>query len=208
MNVEDSYEGALRRLERLRLSGLHFGAPPPEPEHDERDRMRDLEELASLACDENERLKQELACMQSELEQLRQRVAELDRADETMTVPKRPAAFYFFIAVVVVGAIAFLLILHPWTSRPLPTASLPSTPVVAAPPPAPAAPKVEPTIPKVTTTIPKLEPSRVAVTKAPRRHVAKRHPSKHAQKKKRTSMAKSTRKLDARSNDPLSGLGM
>ncbi|HZS37175.1 MAG TPA: hypothetical protein VFF06_10120 [Polyangia bacterium] len=72
MNVEDSYEGALRRLNRLRHAGLDFAPPPPAlpPENDESDRMRDLEELATLACDENERLKEELGGARGEIARL------------------------------------------------------------------------------------------------------------------------------------------
>ena len=55
MNVEDSYEGAVRRLQRLG----HVALVPPKPTRDE-ERERELEELATLACDENERLKAEL----------------------------------------------------------------------------------------------------------------------------------------------------
>src|SRR6185312_11502289 len=60
MNVEDSYEGALRRLQRLEAAGLH-AMPVEEIARDTDDRLRDLEELATLACEDNERLKQELA---------------------------------------------------------------------------------------------------------------------------------------------------
>jgi hypothetical protein len=50
MQVEDSYEGAVARLQRMEQAGLIV----PTPEQ----RMRDLEELATLASEENERLQQ------------------------------------------------------------------------------------------------------------------------------------------------------
>jgi hypothetical protein len=76
MNVEDSYEGAVRRLNRLAHAGLNL-APPPEPERADRDRMRDLEELAALACDENERLTQELNGARGEIARLQRLTATL-----------------------------------------------------------------------------------------------------------------------------------
>ena len=56
MNVEDSYEGAVRRLQRLEMAGVALEAPPPS---DDAERMRELEELAMLACEDNERFKRE-----------------------------------------------------------------------------------------------------------------------------------------------------
>jgi hypothetical protein len=62
MNVEDSYEGALRRMQRLQMAGIAIEPPvAAEPDEGSADRMRELEELAVLACDENERLKHDLS---------------------------------------------------------------------------------------------------------------------------------------------------
>src|SRR5690349_19839244 len=80
MHVEDSYEGALRRLNRMRLAGVDLAPPPRQPERerdDGEDRVRDLEELATLACDENEQLKTELMNARAELDRLRGLVAML-----------------------------------------------------------------------------------------------------------------------------------
>jgi hypothetical protein len=74
MNVEDSYEGALRRMQRLERAGFSFNDVPAPPPDDD-DRMRDLEELATLACEENERLKEQLVAAVSESEQLQRQLA-------------------------------------------------------------------------------------------------------------------------------------
>jgi hypothetical protein len=86
MNVEDSYEGAVRRLQRLERAGL-------APQNDEgAQRMRELEELASLACEDNERLKSELETARREIQVLRACVAELQEptANEAQVFAPRP----------------------------------------------------------------------------------------------------------------------
>jgi hypothetical protein len=81
MNVEDSYEGAVRRLQRLEQAGFHI---PLERENDEEDllraRVRDLEELASVACDENERLEAELKTAQDQVASLQRIVTLLEES--------------------------------------------------------------------------------------------------------------------------------
>jgi hypothetical protein len=107
MNVEDSYEGALRRLQRLEMAGIAMAPPSPtvtdEPAAGSAERMRELEELAVLACDENERLKHELSVAlretaraqhelgeaRYEIDQLRAYVASLQ---QTLTVAQHAAA--------------------------------------------------------------------------------------------------------------------
>jgi hypothetical protein len=188
MNVEDSYEGALRRLSRLQRAGVHL-APPPEPEPEPDDRMRDLEELATLACDENERLKQELAGARHQIDHLRQLVATLQGSltsaepDEPLNVPRsRGGPFLFFLFILFAGGGVAVYAMRPWEHHAVPVAAsaaaLPSAPVAVAPAPtpavtpaptpavAPSAAKTEPTIPKVATTIPKAEPTipKVATT--------------------------------------------
>jgi hypothetical protein len=64
MDLEDSYEGAVRRMQRLE-------AARPDMFEDQSDRMAELEELATLACEDNERLKAELASSVSELQGVR-----------------------------------------------------------------------------------------------------------------------------------------
>lgn len=73
MDLEDSYEGAVRRMQRLEAARLDIFEDQP-------DRTRELEELATLACEDNERLKAELAAAMSENEQLRANVASLQQA--------------------------------------------------------------------------------------------------------------------------------
>src|SRR5262245_13276584 len=73
MDLEDSYEGAARRMKRLEAARLDIF-------EDQSDRTRELEELATLACEDNERLKAELAAAVSENEQLRANVASLQQA--------------------------------------------------------------------------------------------------------------------------------
>jgi hypothetical protein len=180
MNVEDSYEGALRRLSRLQRAGVHL-APPPEPEPEPDDRMRDLEELATLACDENEKLKQELSGARREIDHLRQLVATLQGSlmsaepDEPLNVPRsRGGPFLFFLFILFAGGGVAVYAMRPWEHHAVPVAAsaaaLPSEPVAVTPAPTPAVappvakteptiPKAEPTIPKVATTIPKAEPT-------------------------------------------------
>ena len=74
MDVEDSYEGAVRRLQRLENAGIVMGIPASRESDDDderealRARVRDLEELASIACDDNERLQRELEASNRELQ--------------------------------------------------------------------------------------------------------------------------------------------
>jgi hypothetical protein len=85
MNVEDSYEGAIRRLQRLEMAGIAIDSPTPAETVDHggdasvADRMRELEELALLACEDNERLKVELGTARAELESAR---IEIERAQK------------------------------------------------------------------------------------------------------------------------------
>ena len=105
MNVEDSYEGALRRMQRLEMAGFSMEQPSAaaadEPAADgSADRMRELEELATLACDDNERLKRELGVALQQLEGVRAqadgaraemaravRRTDRDRSDPSATTP-------------------------------------------------------------------------------------------------------------------------
>jgi hypothetical protein len=68
--VESSYEGAVRRLQalghRVHDSSLSEG------------RMRDLEELAMIACDQNEKLEAEVAQLREEKVALQRKVAMLE----------------------------------------------------------------------------------------------------------------------------------
>jgi hypothetical protein len=88
MNVEDSYEGAVRRMQRLDaarlgVDGAAYQRSATSLFEEAPERMRELEELATLACEDNERLKAELAAAMSELEGLRAAVNATRREAET-----------------------------------------------------------------------------------------------------------------------------
>ena len=110
MNVEDSYEGAVRRLARLGHAGMVL-APPAQDHVGESDRVRDLEELATLACEDNERLTRELESARMDIVRLQQQVLALQtmsmgaQANEPDYAPRRvrSSAFYFFV-IAVLGA--------------------------------------------------------------------------------------------------------
>ena len=186
MNVEDSYEGAVRRLRRLENAGFHAGAlaEVSADRAGDADRMRDLEELATLACDDNERLTRELDEARGQIERLRLQVMMLQQqvagapADEPLALPRRSrAGMYFFLLAIAGAAAAALFVLRPWerphvaidTASPYAPATTPSvtpppaaaTPPAATPssatPPAATPSSVTPpaTIPKVAATIPK-----------------------------------------------------
>ncbi len=239
MNVEDSYEGAVRRLRRLGHAGFDL-APPAlaKTSAEADDRMRDLEELATLACDDNERLTRELDGAHEEIDRLRRQVTTLQEmlasapSDDPFAAPKqrgRGLALFLFTLVIVGGAAAALFVLRPW-QRP---AVAPAVTVVAAPAPPPSAPIVAappPSIPTVAPTIPKVEPVAATPTVVPppraseppreaapaksrsqRRHAAKHHSSKSARhgKSKHGSTARAASKPGVRdTDDPLGGLDL
>jgi hypothetical protein len=236
MHVEDSYEGALRRLQRLGHAGVTLAPPTATQAH--ADRIRDLEELATLACDENDQLKRELEEARSEIARLRDVVTNLRESladdGDSFTSPKRnrgPAAFFVVMLLGGAGILAWQF--RPWerflhapaaiaattpTPAPTPVVTTPPppapTPVAIAPAPTPpvtpavtVAPKVEPTIPKAPPTIPKAEP--VVAAPAPgRHHASKHHAAKPAHHEKKHA-ARSSKKSDSDSSsteDPLGGL--
>jgi len=231
MNVEDSYEGALRRLSRLQRAGVVLAPPPAvEAEPDDHERMRDLEELAALACDENERLKQELAGARGELERLRQLVAAMQSSvsaepDEPLSVPRtRGGAFYFFVFSLLAVAGVAVYALRPWERHAAPAASSEAAALPSAPAVQPLAPLVAKTEPaktepiKTETTIPKTEPIKAETTipkaattipkVAPARHPAKRHAAKPAHHKSHKHASATKSKMEPHADDPLGGLNM
>lgn len=79
MHVEDSYEGALLRMQRLEQAGLALAPPDPRESEDALfTRMAELEQLAALACDDNERLKTELTEARDLIVGLERKVAMLE----------------------------------------------------------------------------------------------------------------------------------
>ena len=229
MHVEDSYEGAVRRLRRLGHAG--FDAAPRDD-----DRMRDLEELATLACDDNERLGRELDDARHEIDRLRRMVTMLQetiasaQSEETFGTPKasgRGFAFYFFTLAILGAAGVGLYTFRPWerarfgvaTAAATAPAIVPAAPVVAAPPPVVTAPPpvvtaprpvVTPApaiVPRVAATIPKVAPVPAAPahkTRAQRRHAAKHH-SRHAAAK---HAAPASKPGVADTSDPLGGVNL
>jgi hypothetical protein len=176
MNVEDSYEGAVRRLQRLG----HVALVPPKPTRDE-ERERELEELATLACDENEKLKGELESAQDEIARLNRVISTLretmaiSQADDAY-LPEKPArsssgTFYAVVFLIACVGAAAVFALRPWEHGPgvfaaavtMPTAGSTSTaisvPVLAPKATEAAKPAIAPT--------PAAAPAHSAATSAP-----------------------------------------
>lgn len=82
MQLEDSYEGAVRRLSRLSNAGIGLREDIDSRDEARAQRMRDLEELATLAADENERLEKDNQRLTQENKRLER---ELSRAKETLS---------------------------------------------------------------------------------------------------------------------------
>ena len=123
MNVEDSYEGAVRRLRRLGQAGVDLGGSARMRERQaESQRLRDLEELATLACEENEQLKHQLSSAQHEIVRLRAQVASLqealivDQNDHSIAVPRqgRSGVLWFFAVLLIGGAGLAAFQYRPW----------------------------------------------------------------------------------------------
>src|SRR4051794_31334983 len=98
MNVEDSYEGAVRRLQRLERAGIAMDGPASDVSagaapDGSAERIRELEELAGLACDDNERLKSELGVALRELDERRGELhaarAQLGRVQHDLETARR-----------------------------------------------------------------------------------------------------------------------
>lgn len=177
MNVEDSYEGAARRLRRLGHAGVQVASPAviAPASHETNGRLRDLEELATLACDENERLKQELEGARHELGRLQYMVNSLretlasTQSELSVALQRqkgRGPLFYLFTLALLGGAAAALYTFRPWerfiagsaaatvtVPQPVAVPVLP-TPAAATAPVAPAAAPAAATPPAGTTSAP------------------------------------------------------
>jgi hypothetical protein len=203
MNAEDSYESAVRRLRRLGHAGPDLASSMIAGQAEEKqERMRDLEELATLACDENDRLTRELDSARHEIDRLHRMVTTLQetltsgQASQPFVKPKRRGhGWAWLIAALAIGgggAVSFKL--HPWKDHGLfppalapivPTDTTatttvattpPSVPAVTTPEPAqPSPPATEPTTPKAETTIPKVQPVIATPLTKDQRHAAKQH---------------------------------
>ena len=174
MNVEDSYEGAIQRLRRLGHAGIELSRPAPLSQQldEAQQRLRDVEELATLACDDNERLTRELDAARGEIARLQRQVSMLQESvagaqyEDALAATRsrgRGAAFWFFAICVVGAAAAAAFVLRPWerlrpatavVAMPEPAAPIVAPPTVTAPPvvapPVVTAPKLA-TPPAVTT---------------------------------------------------------
>jgi hypothetical protein len=125
MQVEDSYEGAVRRLSRL----SHAGVDLLPSRHDDQEaqvqqRMRDLEELANLATEENERLERELMSARETIQRLQEQLTSADRLRlremiESAPAPARRRSLRpLLVAVSVLGVLAAGVTLRPWQYAP------------------------------------------------------------------------------------------
>jgi hypothetical protein len=192
MNVEDSYEGAVRRMRRLGIAGGNLAPKAPSAADklaEAETRMSELEELATLACEENETLKRELAFARENIERLRRQVAMLQETiagpDEYSYKPPRSRGgfFWFFTVVILGGGIASAVMLKPWQhlqvsyggaaiigaapKAPEVAPPPPPAPVVTAPAPTPATPDVNATAPAAATPAPSA-PAPAPVVAAPK----------------------------------------
>jgi hypothetical protein len=232
MNAEDSYESAVRRLRRLGHAGADLApsmiAGEPEETHEAQERMRDLEQLATLACDENDRLTRELDSARHEIDRLHRLVTTLQetlasgQASQPFVRPKRRGhGWAWLIAALAIGgggAISFKL--SPWqdhgalvpvpaTIAPTataPAATVPSVPIVATPPSVPIA--APPSVPKAETIIPKAQPVVAAPLTKAQRHAAKHRAVVHHRHKHHgaTHNSDEHEAPSASGDDPLAGL--
>ena len=170
MNVEDSYEGAIERLRRLGHAGIHLSPPAAISQQldEANQRLRDVEELATLACDENERLTAELDAARTEIARLKLQLTmreEPSAAEQyeaaLQAVGSRGRGAKMFLAVCVLGAAAAAaFVTRPWEHARVATAAVaapePATPPVVTPPPATTPATTTATTTPATTTVPKV----------------------------------------------------
>ena len=217
MKVEDSYEGAVRRLRRLGHAGVEPAAPPAAQSTKTNDRLRDLEELATLACDQNERLTRDLDGARDEIARLQGVVAALKESAASAQSEAPLAAqnrrgrglvFYLVTHAIVGGVVAVLFVLRSGERPPAaPAAAVltapampPRAPVVPVPPP--SIPKIEPTVAKAAQpTVPKVQPVAAAQTVVPTVHPREPAPAKTKSQSRHTAKhhaAKSTRRGESK----------
>jgi hypothetical protein len=240
MNGEDSYEGAVRRLRRLSQAGADAApsapaldppanAPPnAAPSGDPSERLRDLEELATLACDDNERLTHELEGARSEIARLQRLTATLEETlagaqpGEPVGVAKRGrgVGFYVFTLAVIGATTALLWLLRPWpsphTAPPVAVAVEPATVAMPAPsPPATTAPAA-PTTPVVHSpgvaapTPPAAPVVPAALPAKPRHHHhGAKHRATHRHRHERAATTRPGHEAGVRDgDDPLGGVNL
>jgi hypothetical protein len=180
MNVEDSYDAAVGRLRRLGYDEFTLRSQRTDESDAGSERIRDLEELATLACDDNERLTRELETARAEIAHLRELLdsqqvkSAAERYQELLAVPRSRGWLIFVLAGLVLlggGSLALM------SSRPAPTVlAVPPAPALNAPitsaaPPSvpktelpspqvapPAAASTSPTVPAVEPPAPQLTP--------------------------------------------------
>jgi len=225
MQVEDSYEGAVRRLSRL----SHGGADLLPSRRDDQEaalqtRLRDLEELATIATEENERLERELADARETILRLQEQLTAADRLRlrelmEGAPESERPrrSILPWLAALAATGAVAAATVtLRPWQYAPqartlaqtelrrhvlhpwaMPLELAPPSPVVAPPKPVAA----------VVVAVP---PPVVAAAVVPEeKHAAKRRTPHHhhaAAPKPAKTHAAAARPAGKEADDPLLGL--
>ncbi len=140
-NIDDIHEDTVRQMRLAAPASAQSLARPPRPRVSEQDqaqlaRMRDLEELAMLSSEENERLVRELADVRAENDLLLRRVSMLeetianprrvlglpDLPDEPESAaPRRGGAGGVFLTVLSLALVASAVgVLRPW--QPVPSA--------------------------------------------------------------------------------------
>jgi hypothetical protein len=205
MQVEDSYEGAVRRLSRLSHAGVDLlPSRHDDAEAQVQQRLRDLEELANLATEENERLERELMSARETIQRLQEQLTSADRQRlreiiESAPAPARRRSLRpLLVAVSVLGVLAAGVTLRPWQYAPAARAWTqqqllrhathpwamplpPPAPVVVAPAPAPApAPKVVAPPVVAAAVAPQPAPEKRKHAKRHRRAEAPKAPKAHA----------------------------
>jgi hypothetical protein len=224
MEIENSYEGAVRRLARLSHAGVDLlPSRRDDEEAAQRDRMRDLEQLANLATEENERLEAELARAHETIARLEAQVSAADRQRlrdllEPPVRERRPLPIGRWLTVMVAAslAVATTITLRPWQYAPQASSLAHSfvrrhavspwaMPLEGAPQPIaaaviePPAPRIAPLPPPVV--VPAPEP--VVAKKRGVDHHAKRH---HHAASAKAKPAAATVKSHSSDADPLLGL--
>jgi hypothetical protein len=207
MEIENSYEGAVRRLARLSTAGVDL---VPSRRDDEeaslRQRMRDLEELATLATEENERLERELGRARETIARLQDQLTAADRqALRELMEPPPPAKRRSRLPLLLpaLGVVA-MMALQPWQYAPQAMqmarrlAERHTAPwAMPVPPPAPVV--VAPVVAAPVVAAPVVARV-VARPVVPEKHAVK-HPKRHRYGVRHAKAAKAVR--DA---DPLLGL--
>jgi hypothetical protein len=223
MHIEDSYEGAARRLAKLSHAGVDLlPSRRDDTEASLQGRMRDLEELATLASEENERLERELTAARETIERLQAQLTEADRQRLRDLVeeapPRQPRRSLLPLLIGLAGAGAVVVaafLLQPWQTLPRAQASLEkyiqrhallpwampldpvATPVVVAP-----APATQATAAPTPAVVAPTKAPVVAVAEEPAEKPAAQHRAKHHHKVAAAQKSKPAKPVAKASSKP------